>query len=102
MKLRDHPLINSTFAQSWPPPWVSSLNGVNVTATGEVGVLKDVWMSKKSRLTIFLAISFENRRFVGCMTLSDPPFCSQLYRLLRGEVGRTIEEVGGLDLSFTL
>jgi hypothetical protein len=102
MQLRDHPLINSTFSQSWPPPWVSSLNGVNVAASGEVGVLKDVWMSEKSRLTIFLAISYGNRRYVGCMTLSDASFCNQLCGLLRGEVGRTIEEIGGLDLSFTL
>ena len=102
MKLRNHPLINAYFSQSWPPPWVSSLNGQNVMASGEVGVLKDVWMSEKSRLTIFLAIAFENRRYVGCMALSDAPFCNQLYTILRGQIGRSIEDIGDLDLSFTL
>ena len=102
MKLRDHPLINTYFSQSWPPPWVSSLNGQTLTAAGEVGTLRDIWMSEKSRLTIFLAISFEDRRYVGCMTLSDAAFCNQLYALLRGEIGTTIERIGDLDLSFTL
>lgn len=78
------------------------MNGQNIMASGEVGTLKDVWMSEKSRLTIFLAISFENRRYVGCMALSDAAFCNQLFTILRGQVGRRIEEIGDLDLSFTL
>lgn len=102
MKLRDHPLINSNVTQSWPPPWVSSMNGESITAAGEVGVLKDVWMSEKSRLTIFLAITLENRRYVGCLALSDASFCNQLYTVLRGEIGKNISAIGDLDLSFTL
>jgi hypothetical protein len=78
------------------------MNGQNIMASGEVGTLKDVWMSEKSRLTIFLAISFENRRYVGCMALSDPAFCNQLFAILRGQIGRSVAEVGDLDLSFTL
>ena len=78
------------------------MNGQNVMASGEVGTLRDVWMSDKSRLTIFLAVSFEDRRYVGCMALADAPFCNQLYSVLRAQIGRTIEEIGDLDLSFTL
>lgn len=102
MKLRDHPLVNSSFAQSWPPPWVSSLNGENLMASGEIGVLKDVWMSDKSRMTIFLAIAHNSRRYVGCLALTDASFCGQLYALLRGHIGKTVAEIGDLDLSFTL
>lgn len=78
------------------------MNGQNIMACGEVGMLKDVWMSEKSRLTIFLAISFENRRYVGCMALSDAAFCNQLFSILREQIGASIEAIGDLDLSFTL
>jgi hypothetical protein len=78
------------------------MNGEYETASGEVGVLKAVWMSEKSKQTIFLAISFDGHRYVGCMTLSDVAFCYQIYGILQNHIGKTIKEIGDLDLSYTL
>lgn len=102
LELRHHPLINANFLQAWPPPWVSSMNGEYTAATGEVGILKAAWMSEKSQQTIFLAIIHNGQRYVGCMALSDVAFCNQLYGILQNHIGRTIKEIGNLDLSFTL
>ena len=102
LELRNHPLINASFLQSWPPPWVSSMNGEYKTTSGEVGFLRAVWMSEKSKQTIFLAISLNGHRYVGCMALSDVSFCNQLYSVLQSQIGKPIEEIGGLDLSYTL
>jgi hypothetical protein len=102
LELRDHPLINANFLQAWPPPWVSSMNGEYKSASGEIGILKAVWMNEKSQQTIFLAITHNGQRYVGCMALSDIAFCHQLYAILQNHIGRMIKEIGDLDLSHTL
>jgi hypothetical protein len=102
LELRYHPLINANFLEAWPPPWVSSMNGEYTKASGEVGILRAVWMSEKSQQTIFLAITYTGNRYVGCMTIPDVAFCNQLFGILQNQIGKAIKEIGDLDLSFTL
>ena len=51
---------------------------------------------------LFLLIRHEGFRYMGTMAFDDPAFCYELYRLLKSQVGRSIKEIGALDLSFTL
>ena len=39
---------------------------------------------------------------MGFMGFDDPSFCSDIYRLLKSNVGLSIKEIGDLDLSYTL
>jgi len=50
---------------------------------------------------LFLLIRHEGFRYMGGMAFDDPAFCYDLYRLLKS-AGRSIKEIGDLDLSHTL
>jgi hypothetical protein len=39
---------------------------------------------------------------MGSVHLDDPAFCYELFTLLKSNVGRSIKEIGDLDLSSTL
>jgi hypothetical protein len=40
--------------------------------------------------------------YMGTLLFSDAAFCWQLHDILQQNLGRSIEEIGDLDLSFTL
>jgi len=37
--------------------------------------------------------------YLGCLLLSDLSFCESVSKLLEENIGRSIEYIGGLDLS---
>ena len=39
--------------------------------------------------------------YIGALLLSDPAFCREVYRVLLKSCGDTIQEIGGIDLSYT-
>ncbi len=39
---------------------------------------------------------------MGALVLNDKAFCRQLYSILQDSVGKSIKEIGDLDLSYTL
>ena len=51
---------------------------------------------------LFLVIRHEGFRYMGSMAFDDPAFCYELYRLLKFHVGRSIKEIGDIDLAYTL
>jgi hypothetical protein len=51
---------------------------------------------------LFLLIRHDGFRYMGSMAFDDPAFCYELYRLLNSHVGRSIKEIGDIDLSYTL
>jgi hypothetical protein len=51
---------------------------------------------------LFLVVDFEGVVYMGCLLFDDPPFCLEIYRLLLDYRGRSIEHIGGLDISSTL
>jgi hypothetical protein len=46
-----------------------------------------------------LVIEHENERCVGALLFDDPAFCSLMVKVLRGQLGRAIKDVGNMDLS---
>ena len=45
MLLRDHPLLTYRVLRSWPPAWLSCRGFDNTHPRGEVGILKNVFVS---------------------------------------------------------
>ena len=69
---------------------------------GEVGVLEEVLVSELIDNKVFMFIKYQGFRYMGFIGFDDPAFCSQIRTLLRASIGRSINEIADLDLSFTL
>jgi hypothetical protein len=69
---------------------------------GELGTLDDVSMNESIPNKIFLAMEHVGERYITVLLFDDVTFTKQLYPLLLENVGRTIKEIGDLDLSHTL
>lgn len=102
MQLRDHPLMRYRGVPIWPPVWTQVTENGNKTVRGEVGVLRYVHANPTVSSKCFLVIEHQDERYVGCMILDDQPFRIQVTTLLRIQTGRSIKEIGDLDLSDTL
>jgi hypothetical protein len=102
-KLRDHPLmIRASGFPNWPPKWTTTHRDRDDKPIGEVGTLENVMMSRLIDNKIFMFMQCEGLRYMGFMSFDDVSFCSQIYTLLKANIGRSIKEIGDLDLSYTL
>ena len=99
MELRNHPEMKFHGAVNWPPVWVHSRDGSYKSVTGEVGVLKYVYASNGVSNRCYLVIEHDGTKYVGCLIFKDVPFCAAVANILRLQVGRSIKEIGDLDLS---
>jgi len=100
MELRDHPLMSYRGIANWPPVWTSRGEGQNRRPRGEVGTLREVFLSAvypHSRL--FLIMELQGDEYMGCLLFSDRTLCQQIYAVLMQCVGMDIADIGGLDLS---
>jgi hypothetical protein len=87
---------------SWPPKWTTPHWDEDDEPVGEVGILDDVDIHILIDNKIFLFMQYRSYRYMGVMTFDDLAFCRAMFLLLKSNVGRTIEEIGNLDLSYTL
>jgi hypothetical protein len=103
MQLRDHPLmIRKSGYPNWPPKWTTTNPDKDDKPIGEVGILEDVVMSNLIDNKIFMFMQLYGFRYMGFMGFEDPPFCNQLYLLIKANIGRSIKEIGDLDVSYLL
>jgi hypothetical protein len=103
MQLRDHPLMTRKSGScNWPPRWTTTRPDQDDKPTGEVGVLDEALMSKLIDNKIFVFIQYQGFRYMGFLGFDDPFFCSQIYSLLKSNIGLSIKEIGDLDVSYTL
>jgi len=96
MRLRDHPKLR----HAWPPAWASYFSGADKFPIGED---PDKLLSAEESDppgTISLRVEFEGRELLGVMVVEDPEFRSQLVELLQQNIGKSIREIGCLDLPF--
>ena len=98
MELRSHPLM----LHSWPPEWLPAVPAKDSKIlNGEIGVLKYV-LCQGSNKECFLIITHEGVGYIGCLLFDDAAFCQQVGKLVENHTGRSIKEIGDLDLSATL
>ncbi len=103
MLLRDHPLMSYRSVRNWPPVWNDIDRPGKKSLRGEVGILKKVMLSNIQFANRgFLYIDYEDSSYIGCLLFDDKAFCSQIAKLLQGHCGRSLPEIGGLDLSYTV
>ena len=89
--------------RNWPPVWTWIGGEENKRPKGEVGVLSDVKLSTIEPCDrCFLTIEYEGSGYMGSLLFDDSSFCDGIFTLLRTQVHRSIEYIGGLDLSYTL
>ena len=102
MKLRDHPLMTrKSGTVSWPPQWQCVGHDRSVV-TGELGMLEDVSMHDLIENKIFMAMAHMSERYIAVLAFDDGMFAKQLYSLLEQQIGRSIREIGDLDLPHLL
>ena len=104
MLLRDHPLMSYRGIVNWPPRWHARGDGIAPPVTGEVGVLEEVTIylpsgQHQTAPQLFILMARQGDRYIAAVPFSDVAFCRQVGRLLQEYYGRTLEEIGALDLS---
>jgi hypothetical protein len=100
VELRHHPLISYRGAHAWPPTWLWRDGETKKDVHGEIGILKEIIPSLITPIDrLFLIVEHERNEYLGCLVFTDRDFCQQILDLLQAHQGRTIEYIGGLDLS---
>jgi len=103
MQLRDHPLMTRKSGfHNWPPKWTTTQRDRDNKPIGEVGIFEDVMMSNLIDNKIFMLMQNLGLRYTGLLSFDDRIFCWQICILLRANIGRSLKEIGDLDLSCTL
>jgi hypothetical protein len=88
---------------NWPPTWTWRSGPTIRRTRGEVGILKEVARGTiHPRERIFLVMQTDANEYLGALLIENPAFCRQLYALLLSCCGRTIKEIGDLDLGHLL
>ena len=102
MKLREHPLMTrkSGFV-NWPKQLMST-SWTGTKFIGEVGVLEDASMHTLIANKIFITASDRAERYMAVLAFDDEAFAQQLYQILLGSLGRSIKEIGDMDLGHLL
>ena len=102
MLLRDHPLLRYQNSPSWPPSW-SYCGGLEKTRPlGEVGILKAVYLSAiKPSNSCYLIMEHAGAEYMGTIYVSDAALCLDIFESLLRHCGKTIQEIGDIDLGDT-
>jgi hypothetical protein len=102
MKLRDHPLMSYHRQRNWPPVWSTVRGEPFPKPHGEVGILRKAVINDRFDNTVYLRMEIDGRDYLGTLLFDDFGFCYEIYSLLRSYVGCSIQEIGNIDLSYTL
>ncbi len=103
MKFRDHPLMTRrSGVKTWPPRRSSTGRDKKDWPTGEVGTLQQAWLHEGLDTCIFLFIEYNGFQFTSSMYFDDLGFCYEIDTILKSNLGRSIKEIGDLDVSHLL
>src|SRR5262249_50094249 len=103
MLLRDHPLMSYKRNRSWPPRWLRTGGNETTNPKGEVGILKNLIPSTiEPDNRCFLIMEHCGIEYVGALLLSDPAFCREIFGVLLQNRGKTMQEIGSINLAHTL
>ena len=98
MKLREDPRMTYRGMPNWPPVWCRS---GEETLKGELGVLVSADCDRSGN-RCFLSMELDGRRYAGTLLFNDVTFCWFVTRILKNRTGTSIQDLGDLDLSFSL
>jgi len=69
---------------------------------GGIGVLMKAYATDKVSKTCYLVMGHESETYIGALILENVVFCQHLCSVFQENVGRTLSEIGSLDLAYTL
>ena len=98
VKLRDHPLIRHPGGKNWPPVWTQRRTDGVKAVTGEDGILIYVHAATDSN-KCDLVVEYENENYTGTLVFDGAKLCHEVAALLRQHIGKSITEIGDLDVS---
>jgi hypothetical protein len=87
VELRSHPLMVYRGMPNWPRVWIQKNEKSTKTLSGELGTLNRTVMHDLISRRFFLLIEYEKEYYLGCLMFDDATF-----------VGRSIHDIGGIDL----
>ncbi len=102
-QLRNHPRMAWHSFTNWPPQWRGPHGPETPAPIGELGVLRRVQMIGPDQLgpaRLEMNVEYRGHEFMGLVFCDDPAFLRLLHEQLRGWVGRSVQDIGSLDVSF--
>ena len=103
MKFRDLPILERKSEMiQWPPEWSSAYQPKERWPRGEIGTLEDAWMHKLLDQCVFLHIRHDGLAYTGSMYFDNVDSCMMVFSILKSVMGRSIAEIGDLDISYLL
>jgi hypothetical protein len=103
MLLRDHPLMCYRGVPSWPPTCLWRSGNETTNPKGEVGILRDVIPSTIEPYDrCFLIMEHRGAEYIGALLLSNTAFCREIFGVLVQNRDKTIQEIGYINLRYTL
>jgi hypothetical protein len=66
---------------------------------GELGVLKYVHSQQGGSLRCYIVIEHEHEKYVGELLFHDQAFARRITLLLRSNIGRSIKEIGDIEIA---
>ena len=99
MQLREHPLMRYHGVPNWPPVWTWRGGDARRNIRGEVGVVRDVFLSNiEPRTRLYLIMEHQENEYIGCLLFNDSVFCAQIYTFMNTCRGKTLEQLGNLEI----
>ena len=100
MLLRDHLLMSCRGIPSWPPSWTWIDGQEDNDPKGEIGILKHVIPSHIEPYDrYFLIMEHSGAEYIGVLVVSDTAFNREILGVLLPNRGKTIKEIGSIDLA---
>lgn len=93
---------------NWPPTWMWTGKGEHKYPVGEIGVLTEVHIaiadpsqpdSIRPYNRVYLFMEYRDSGYVGCVLFDDAAACRQIGEILSKQCGKTMAEIGRIDLS---
>ena len=86
----------------WPPDWSNAYQAKERWPHDEIGMVENVSMHELLDRCIFLHVKHDVFYYVGSMYFDDRASSMMVYTFLKSVVGRSIAEIGDLDVSHLL
>jgi len=98
MELRKHACMSHGWVLLWPPVWKWVFGENNTHPIGEIGVLESIQRSNVDPNACYLTMSHAGASYVGYLHFDRDGFCQLLCELLPRYYGRSIQEIGAIDI----
>lgn len=102
LNFRDHPALIRNGLMLWPPQWSNTYQAKEIWPQGEIGTLEKVWMDELLDRCVFLHMRDDVFRYIGAIHFDDRVSCTMVFNFLKSVVGRSVAEIGDLDISHLL